>query len=64
MAGLRDINITVAENGYKICACHEKKKSISQKNGWIPSMHESKEYVAKNKEELFAQLTKIMKECK
>lgn len=64
MAGkLKHIGIDVAENGFKICACHEGKKSISQKQGWIPQMNESKEYVAKDEVDLFKQLKEVLKDC-
>jgi len=64
MAGkLKHIGIDIAENGFKVCACHEGKKSISQKAGWIPSMDERKEYIAKDEADLFLQIKKILKDC-
>ena len=64
MAGkLKHIGIDVAENGFKICCCHEGKKSLASKRGWIPQMNDSTEYVAKDEADLFVQLKKVLKDC-
>jgi hypothetical protein len=47
------IDICAAENGYTVCVCHEPKKSLSQKKGWVPTPYEEpKKYVADSKEKV------------
>lgn len=55
------INISVVENGYKICCGYETEQSLSQKAGWVPPpFPEHKEYVAKTKADLKKRLNEII----
>lgn len=49
MGELCSINISCAENGYKVCCCYESKDSLSARAGWVPSSCCTKDYVAKTK---------------
>ena len=53
-------SVNKAENGYKISAYFESKKTLGAKAGWYPSSCSSKEFVATSKPEMFARLEKIM----
>jgi len=55
------INIDIAKNGYELRCSYEPKKSLSQRAGWVPSTYEEPtKYVAKNEDELIAQIKKVL----
>jgi len=57
---LCSINISVAENGYKICCCYESKDSLSQKAGWVPTSCCIKDYVEKTKAAVVKCVEKVL----
>lgn len=60
---LASFRVCKAENGYKLCACYEKKnKTLAQKAGWVPSCsYDDKEYVYKTEEELVTAVKSLLK---
>lgn len=56
----QSFSVSKAENGYKISACFENKKTLSSRAGWVPSCCTYKEFVATSRPEMFARLEKIL----
>jgi len=62
---LTNIEIDIAKNGFELRCRYEKKATLSQKAGWIPSPYcEPEKYVAKSKADLIKQLNEVLKDCK
>lgn len=62
---LTRIYINVAKNGFELECSYEKKATLSQKAGWVPSPYcEPEKYVAKSKADLIKQLNDVLKDCK
>lgn len=56
------LSITIAKNGYEVCASYEPKKSLSQKKGWVPCSYvEPDKFVAKTKEEVTKKIDELLK---